>query len=267
VERRGATRLVRVACADGKTISVLTAGEGRALILLHGWGLDGIAYRAALRGLADRGFQVFAPTVNVALGRRWSLDGLARRVEAICNELGVGPCPVVGHSFGGVVGAQLALDFPTRVTSLVAVNSALVSPGGWQLTRLALPGQHYRLAADRRLIAGFLRAQRPRGTRAHLVGSVRWMLSTDMTSRLPKLAERGLPAAVLWAREACLSEALGRRAAELLGARYHAIAPDVALGHIWPLTRVTIFVERVARAIEELRTEGPAASSRRSSSP
>lgn len=267
MQRRRATRVVTVACADGKTANVLTCGEGRPLILLHGWGLDGVAYRAALRGLARLGFQVFAPTVNVAFGRRWSLAGLARRVDAVCSALDIEPCPVVGHSFGGVVAAQLALDFPARVTSLVAVNSALISPGGWQLTRLALPGRHYRLAADRRLIAGFFRAQRPRATHAHLVGSVRWMLSTDMTSHLPKLAERGLPSAVLWAREACLHQTLGRRAAELLRARYHPIRHDVALGHVWPLTETPLFVDRVARAIEELRTEAPEASSRRSSSP
>lgn len=269
MERRRALRLVKVACADGKAASVLTCGEGRPLLVLHGWGLDGLAYRAAARGFAKLGFQVFAPTVNVTYGRRWSLGGLARRVNAVCAALGVSSCAVVGHSFGGVIGAKFALEFPERASSFVAVNSALVSPGGWQLTRLALPGPHYRLATDRRLIAAFGRAQRARGSAAHLVGSVRWMLSTDLRSELPTLAKRGLPSAVLWAPDACLSDGLGRHAAQLMGGRYHPIQPDLdmAIGHIWPLTNAALFVERVAGAIEELRTTAPAASSRRSSNP
>lgn len=251
---RTAARLVRVTCTDGRTAQVLTRGEGRPLLLLHGWGLDGLAYRAPVRGLAGLGFQVFAPTVNVALGRRWSLSGLARRIDAVCEALGIPPCPMLGHSFGGVVGARFAIDFPERVTSFVAVNSALISPGGWQLTRLALPGPHYRMAADRRLIAGFARAQRAPGVKAHLVDSVRWMLSTDLGAELPKLGERGLPAAVLWAREACLPEALGRRSADLMRASYHPVRTGAprALGHIWPLTNPSLFVERAGNVIEAL---------------
>ncbi len=260
MESRHRTRALEVACADGSTTRVWTRGEGRPLVLLHGWGLDGLAYRAALRGFAKQGFQVFAPTANVALGRRWSLRGLARRLDAVCAALGVGTCPVVGHSFGGVVGARFALDFPGRVASFIAVNSALVSPGGWQLTSLALPGQHYRLAADRRVIAAFARAQRARGSFAHLAGSVRWMLSTDLASELPKLHERRLPCAVLWAHDAVLHESLGRRAADLMGARFDAVSapggPDDGLGHVWPLKSAPMFVERVVRVIEELGSSG-----------
>jgi pimeloyl-ACP methyl ester carboxylesterase len=223
--------------------------------MLHGWGLDGRAYRAALHGFARAGWQVYAPTANVAMGQRWSLGGLARRVEAISNALGVPPCSVVGHSFGGVIAARLALDFPRRVRSLVAVNSALVSPGGWKLCRLGLPGGHYRLAVDRRVISAFARAQCTPGALAHLAGSIRWMLSTDLAPELPRIRERSLPAAVLWAIDTCLPEALGQRAAELMGASFHPIAREAGAeegDHLWPLRNPEMFVDRVVHALDGL---------------
>jgi pimeloyl-ACP methyl ester carboxylesterase len=246
-----------VSCADGQSVRVWTEGEGRPLLVLHGWGLDGHAYRAALRGFASAGYKVFAPTTNVAVGRRWSLTGLAGRVAAVCDALGIASCPVVGHSFGGVIAAKLALDFPDRVSALVVVNSALVSPGLWKLCRLAVPGAHYRLAADRRVLYSFARAQSRPATLAHLAGSVRWMLSTDLASQLPKLRQRCLPSAVLWALDRCLPEVLGHHAAELMGARFLAIAGEgrgerVALDHIWPLSSPEMFVERVVAMVEQL---------------
>jgi pimeloyl-ACP methyl ester carboxylesterase len=204
------------------------------------------------------GFRVFAPTANVAVGRKWSLAGLARRVDAICRALDVPRCPVVGHSFGGVIAAKLAIEFPERVSALVAVNSALVSPGRWQLVRLGVPGPHYRMAAGGSVVRAFARAQRQPETFAHIIGSIRWMLSTDLANELPTLRARGLPSAILWALETCLSEHLGLRAAELMGARFLAVAPTGdPLDHLWPLRDPEMFVDRVAQAVLDL-TSGSA---------
>ena len=50
-----------------------------------------------------------------------------RRVDAMCDALGIEPSAVVGNSMGGFVGAELALSFPTRVERLVLVSAAGLS--------------------------------------------------------------------------------------------------------------------------------------------
>jgi pyruvate dehydrogenase E2 component (dihydrolipoamide acetyltransferase) len=71
-----------------------------------------------------------------------SLAALAGFVAALLDRLEVKRAQVVGHSLGGAIAAQLALDHPARVASL-----ALVAPAGLGET----------IAAD--YVEGFVRAQ------------------------------------------------------------------------------------------------------------
>ena len=56
---------------------------------------------------------------------------LAADVGRLCSALCLGPCHIIGHSLGGMVGLQLALDFPETVRSLSVVNSSAVGRGPW----------------------------------------------------------------------------------------------------------------------------------------
>jgi hypothetical protein len=84
------------------------------------------------------------------------------------------------------------------------------------------------------------------------------MLSTDLSRELPRLRERALPSAVLWATDTCLHESVGHRAAELMGASFHPIGRDAGAtaDHVWPLRNPDLFVERVVAVVERLRTNG-----------
>jgi pimeloyl-ACP methyl ester carboxylesterase len=56
-----------------------------------------------------------------------SISGYANVVDALCEALGV-ECPIViGNSMGGFVGADLAINHPTRVERLVLVSAAGLS--------------------------------------------------------------------------------------------------------------------------------------------
>ena len=56
-----------------------------------------------------------------------SIQGYAKTVDAMCDALGVECVSVVGNSMGGLIGAELALSFGTRVDRLVLVSAAGLS--------------------------------------------------------------------------------------------------------------------------------------------
>lgn len=227
-------------------------------MLLHGWGLSGSVYRPALAALAEQGFRGIAPTVG-AIDVPWTLEGVAERVAEVMAGLDATPAPVVGHSFGGVVGLRVAIDHREFVSALVAVDSPLVTPGPRGLSRLALPGAHYRVAAHVRTAAALGQNLIRRGGFSSLAGAARFILANDMSPQLGALRERGLPSAVIWAeRDTLLPLAFGQRAAEALGCPMDVVArgdgwplrsrPD----HDWPMRAPNVFAERIARTLRRL---------------
>jgi pimeloyl-ACP methyl ester carboxylesterase len=53
-----------------------------------------------------------------------SIPCYARVVEALAQDLGLGSVALVGNSMGGFVGADLVIDYPSRVERLVLVSAA-----------------------------------------------------------------------------------------------------------------------------------------------
>lgn len=121
----------------------------RPLILLHGLGSSGEDWPLQLAQ-----FSAHYPVVTVdlpghgrsTLGKGWpSIAGFAEDVCALVERLDRGPAHVLGLSLGGLVGIQMALDWPASLCSLTIVNAyARLKPGlvGWvrALVRLVLLG-------------------------------------------------------------------------------------------------------------------------------
>ena len=53
-----------------------------------------------------------------------SISGYGRCVDAFCEQLGIGQVDMVGNSMGGFVAAEVAIQFPERVSRLVLVSAA-----------------------------------------------------------------------------------------------------------------------------------------------
>lgn len=119
----------------------LEAGEGPAVILLHGvgWVQGADSWRANIGGLAG-GLRVLAPDFpgwgpgdQLELG--YSFAYLVDFVREFQDALGLPAAHVVGHSMGGWVGSLLTYESPQRVGRLV-----LVASGGMATRQLPAMG-------------------------------------------------------------------------------------------------------------------------------
>jgi pimeloyl-ACP methyl ester carboxylesterase len=112
--------------AGGLRTHVALAGEGRPVLLMHGWPQHWYMWRDVIPLVAPH-VRVIAPDFR---GFGWSdvprdgyeKDQLKRDVLALLDELGVGELSVAGHDWGGYVGFLLALEHPERVKSFLALS-------------------------------------------------------------------------------------------------------------------------------------------------
>lgn len=119
---------------EGGRIEYIASGpaDGEPVLLLHGSGLAEafaeIAAEPALRNyrlirIHRRGY---AGSSEVE-GDSFSMAQQAADAVAVLDALGIEKAHVVGHSYGGAVALQMAMDAPQRVHSLVALD--IPAPG------------------------------------------------------------------------------------------------------------------------------------------
>jgi pimeloyl-ACP methyl ester carboxylesterase len=126
-----------VRLADGTHLRLVESGDVQAppVLLVHGFGASSYQWRFTLPALAAAGFHVLAPDLpGHGFSQITHADGeytraaYARRLWALLDALGVARAPVVGHSMGGAIAAEMAWQQPERITRL-----ALLSPAGFGL--------------------------------------------------------------------------------------------------------------------------------------
>src|SRR5271169_3445061 len=108
--------LSRTAEVDGLKLHYLTAGQGPAVVLLHGYTQTSRMWRPIIPLLAKR-FTVIAPDLPGIGDSDIPADGLdmktaAIRVHALAKSLGVEKARVVGHDIGLMVAYAYAAQFP-----------------------------------------------------------------------------------------------------------------------------------------------------------
>ena len=104
-------------------------GEGPLVILLHGFPECWYTWHNILPRLGTR-FHVVAPDMR---GYNWSskpggvdaytMEEVARDIEALIEHFGEARAHVVGHDWGGEVAWQLGMQHPECVNRLVAINA------------------------------------------------------------------------------------------------------------------------------------------------
>jgi len=113
----------------GVGIEYEVTGQGRPVVLLHGWPDTGRVWRHQVPALASAGFQVIVPDLR-GYGRSdkpeaveaYAVPVLAADVRAILADLGIARAHIVGHDIGGSVGWALGATAPDSVDHLVVLS-------------------------------------------------------------------------------------------------------------------------------------------------
>jgi aminoacrylate hydrolase len=102
--------------------------EAPTIVLSAGLGGLGGFWQPQFALLAER-FQVIAydhrgtGANNSALPEGYTVSSMADDVVGILDEAGVQRCRFMGHALGGLIGMELALRDPSRVSGLILVNA------------------------------------------------------------------------------------------------------------------------------------------------
>jgi pimeloyl-ACP methyl ester carboxylesterase len=133
VKREVTLRTVKV---DGLTLQYLTAGNGPAILLLHGYAETSRMWKPLIPRLAEH-FTVIAPDLPGIGGSGIPQEGLnmkraAIRIHDLVKGLGVGKAAVVGHDIGLMVAYAYAAQFPAETDKLVLMDAFLPGVDGWE---------------------------------------------------------------------------------------------------------------------------------------
>jgi pimeloyl-ACP methyl ester carboxylesterase len=267
----------------GRSVSYAEAGEGPALLLIHGMGGTLENWQEVIEPLA-RNHTVIAPDLpghgdSAAGGGDYSIGALAAGLRDLLLTLGHERATLVGHSLGGGIAMQFAYQFPEMVERLVLVSSGglgrEVSP---ILRAAALPGADLFISATAgvggrvgSVLAGGLGAigLRPNADvaevargyasladpkrRAAFLATVRSVIGTggqrvDASDRL-YLAE-AMPVLIVWgARDPIIPARHGEHAhANIPGSRLEVFD---GVGHLPQLEAPSRFVATLERFLDE----------------
>jgi pimeloyl-ACP methyl ester carboxylesterase len=120
---------MRIAGAGGVELAVETAGEGEAVLLVHGFPDSSRVWRKQLRALVESGRRVIVPDLR-GMGNSdrppdvgaYRMRTLVTDMVAVLDALEVERAHLVGHDWGAGISWVLAAALPDRVASLAALS-------------------------------------------------------------------------------------------------------------------------------------------------
>lgn len=128
------------------TVHVEIIGQGKPLVLIHGWGMHSGVWQPLIKRLAKDYMLYLVDLPGMGSSRPvepYHLYNLADEVAEVIP----GVSDVLGWSFGGLVAQSIALDQPDRIRRLILVSTTpcFVSKRDW---KLGIDAQNWREFAD-----------------------------------------------------------------------------------------------------------------------
>lgn len=120
---------------DGLLTQYTLKGQGRLVVLLHGWGDDSRTFGQLQTALAEK-YQVLAMDLPGFGGSQppqavWNLDNYAHFVQKTLQKLRLGPLyTLVGHSNGGAIAIRAISLGALQPEKLVLLAAAGIRSGG-----------------------------------------------------------------------------------------------------------------------------------------
>lgn len=113
---------------DGLPIAYRRIGQGPPLLMIHGWPLSGVTYRAMIQQLRHQ-FTCYVPDLPGAGDTPWDprtrevFSDFTQLLEGFVDALSLSPYALVGHDSGGAMARNLAARHPQRVRALLLTNT------------------------------------------------------------------------------------------------------------------------------------------------
>jgi len=113
----------------GLKINYKILGEGKPLLILHGWGSRNDNWQKVGEMLAKNGIEVIIPDLP-GFGQSdkpktaWNLDDYCDFINEFVKSLNLASFSLLGHSFGGALAVKCGLKFPEKIDKLFLVSAA-----------------------------------------------------------------------------------------------------------------------------------------------
>ena len=125
----GTPLTARYVTIDSTRIRYIDTGRGPTVVLIHGLAASMYSWRHTILPVAQSGFRVIAFD-NRGFGfsdkpaRGYDNKAYVDLLFGLLDSLHVSEAVLVGHSMGGAIAAEAALDRPDRVRGLVLIDAA-----------------------------------------------------------------------------------------------------------------------------------------------
>ena len=121
----------RFATLCGITLRYTVQGEGRPMIVMHGWGCTAETVASVSRMAASAGWKVYAVDFpgfgkSTEPAEVWGVKEYTRLIEALAAHEQIENPALAGHSFGGRVGIVYASR--NKVDRMILIDAAGVKP-------------------------------------------------------------------------------------------------------------------------------------------
>jgi len=116
---------------DNLKINYKIAGDGPAILVLHGWSGSSDSWLKVQEILAKLGFKIVCPDLpgcgkSQRPTKPWGTEDYLNFILNFTKELGLEQFSLIGHSFGGGLAVKFSAFFPEKVKKLILLDAAVV---------------------------------------------------------------------------------------------------------------------------------------------